>query len=174
MNQLSPSSTEKLMLDYAILQLAIDVLDNPNFDAYGAQQKKALATALMEIEPVLNRLFNLNEDLGKQRHIWKAYREASRNLEAMLLVNPKVPTKLTASLRVLKEAAEGNIENIDMAGEQNMLAMIEQYEEIANRMRDITLISLRISEHKMGSKVDAALDRLVEKYELHKPIYIND
>jgi hypothetical protein len=69
-------------------------------------------------------------------------------------------------LRACHSAAKEWVENIEFCDTINPLSVIEQYEDLADRMFDLILISLRISGHKNENKIDAALNRLIEKYEL--------
>jgi hypothetical protein len=166
MKQIKPNEIESSMLGFITLQLALDTLEDPNFEGNQKANRKNLEAALREIEPQLNKVFNQNAENSTHRQLWINYRNASRELERHLSITGKVPARNLQGLRACHSAAKEWVENIEFCDTINPLSVIEQYEDLADRMFDLILISLRISGHKNENKIDAALNRLIEKYEL--------
>ena len=56
--QIKPNEIEESMVGFVALQLALETLENPNFEGNQKANRKNLEAALRELEPVLNRVFN--------------------------------------------------------------------------------------------------------------------
>jgi len=164
--QIKPSDVEEGMVGFVTLQLALETLENSNFEGNQKANRKNLESALRELEPVLNRVFNANKENAAQRQLWVNYRNASRELERHLSVSGKITKPVLTGLRVCHAAAAEWVEQTEVSEQLDPKLVIDQYEDLVNRMYDLILISLRASNHPLESKIDAALNRLIEKYNL--------
>jgi len=164
--QITPNEIESSMIGFIALQLALDTLEDPDFEGNQKSNRKNLETAIRELEPVLNRVFNAHEENKTQRQLWINYRNASRELERHLSVTGKTPKPAMQGLRAVHAAVQEWCENLEITDSLDPKSVIDQYEDLANRMYDLVLISLRASNHPLENKIDAALNRLITKYNL--------
>ena len=164
--QIKPNEIEESMVGFVALQLALETLENPNFEGNQKANRKNLEAALRELEPVLNRVFNANKENAAQRQVWINYRNASRELERHLSSSGKITKPVLTGLRACHGAAAEWVEQTEVSEQLDPKLVIDQYEDLVNRMYDLILISLRASNHPMENKIDAALNRLIEKYNL--------
>ena len=65
--QIQPTEIESSMMGFIALQLALDTLEDPSFEGNQKSNRKNLETAIRELEPVLNRVFNAHEENKTQR-----------------------------------------------------------------------------------------------------------